>query len=59
VHTALGKLVVSIFRYSEGTLLVELRTICAGVKNLQLSSAKQQYQSIPHHHFFRTAALIN
>ena len=55
----MGKMVASVSCYSEGTLLVEFREMCADVKEVTITksmgSAKQQYQSVSHHHFFRTA----
>jgi len=53
----------SLVCYSEGTLLVEFRAIRADVKEVTITnwkgSAKEQYQSISHHHFSRTAPPSN
>ena len=58
MEITVGKVMGSIFCYSGGTLLVEFRVKCAGVKEVTVTklkgSATQQYKSI-YHHFFRTA----
>jgi len=51
VQTAVGKVIASIFCYSEGTLSMEFRAIFVDVKVVTVTkskcSAKQQYQSVP------------
>jgi len=55
----MGKMVASVSCYSEGTLLVEFREMCADVKEVTTKYGQTAISVSFQHHFFRTATRSN